>query len=358
MDSLLHLAVRALDPNGIDPQHNNTSSTDPMYIGMARRYCTVGKCPESWQTIKYRPSIAGNVIYMLCFLALLGGQLWFGIRNRTWTFTGPICLGVFGEIIGYIGRILLYVNPFLMNNFLVNLIPLTLAPALITAGIYLCLGRVLVAIGSDNSRLKPKMYSYIFIGCDVLALILQGVGGGLAATAKDTKGSRRGVNIMIAGLVSQVVTMSLFFALWADFTLRTRRAKLSGSLAHTQPPLYEQLRGFKTFALFQWALFAASVFIYVRCIYRVAELWDGFNGHLANDQATFMVFEGPMMILAVLALTVFHPGRVFGDLWVPAGKGVRSMGKLNDEREVSVQLTETEWNSTAYQRVEQPNQVV
>jgi hypothetical protein len=70
------------------------------------------------------------------------------------------------------------------------LIPLTLAPALLTAGIYLCLGRVITVIGSENSRLKPKMYTYIFIGCDVLSLVLQGTGGGMAATARDPKGSK------------------------------------------------------------------------------------------------------------------------------------------------------------------------
>jgi hypothetical protein len=234
------------------------------------------------------------------------------------------------------------------------LIPLTIAPALLTAGIYLCLGRVITAIGSENSRLKPKMYTYIFVGCDLLSLVLQGAGGGMAATARDSKGSRTGVNIMIAGLVSQVITMSLFLALWCDFTLSTRRAKISGSLSRTQPPLYDQLRSTRNFILFQWSLFAATVLIFVRCLYRVAELWDGFSGHLANEEVTFMIFEGPLIILAITAITFFHPGRVFGDLWVPAGKGVKSMGKLADDRESSVQLTESEWNSTTYQRVVQP----
>jgi hypothetical protein len=238
------------------------------------------------------------------------------------------------------------------------LIPLTLAPALLTAGIYLCLGRVIVAVGAENSRLKPKMYTYIFISCDLLSLILQGVGGGMAATGKDAKGSKRGVDIMIAGLVSQVITMTFFLALWCDFVLRTRRTKLSGSLSRTQPPLYDQLRTLKIFALFQWALFAATILIYVRCIYRVAELWDGFGGHLANDEVTFMIFEGPMIIIGITSITVFHPARVFGDLWVPAGKGIRSMGKLADDCESSVQLTENEWNSTAYQRVDQRTNIV
>jgi hypothetical protein len=141
--------------------------------------------------------------------------------------------------------------------------------------------------------------------------------------------------------------------------LRTRRAKISGSLSRTQSPLYDHLRSTKNFMYFQWALLAATVLIFVRCIYRVAELWDGFSGKLANEEPTFMIFEGPLIILAVAALTVFHPGRVFGDLWVPAGKGVISMGKFAEDHGSSVRLTEPhEWNSTTYQRVEQPENVV
>jgi hypothetical protein len=242
--------------------------------------------------------------------------------------------------------------------FSVNLIPLTIAPALLTAGIYMCLGRVIVVAGAENSRLKPKLYEYIFVGCDILSLLLQGVGGGLAATAKDSKGSRSGVNIMIAGLVSQVVTMSCFLALWADFAIRTRRAKISGSLSRMQPALYETLRSNKNFNFFQWSLFTATILIFVRCIYRVAELWDGFGGKLANHESTFMIFEGPMIIIAVAAITVFHPGRVFGDFWIPAGKGVTSTGKLAEDSDASVALTNTEWRDTAYHRVEQPGNVV
>ena len=97
---------------------------------------------------------------------------------------------------------------------------------------------------------------------------------------------------------------------------------------------------------------AATVLIFIRSIYRVAELWEGFGGKLANDEATFMIFEGPMIILAVTAMTVFHPGRIFGDLWVPAGQGVGSMGKAGDEQGSSVPLTGMQWNQSVYQRVD------
>lgn len=224
----------------------------------------------------------------------------------------------------------------------VNLIPLTLAPALLTACIYTSLTRIIVVAGAQTSRLKPKLYTYIFISCDLLALVLQAIGGGMAATARNAKGSRRGVDIMIAGLISQVITMTLFLLLWADFVLRTRRSGAQG------PALFESLRQTKTFSRFQWSLFTATLFIFIRCIYRVAELWDGFGGKLANHEATFMIFEGPMIILAVAAMTVWHPRRVFGEFWGIAGKDERGSrdGEVEDDG-AELKLGD----STAYQRV-------
>ncbi len=69
------------------------------------------------------------------------------------------------------------------------------------------------------------------------------------------------------------------------------------------------------------AIALATVTIYIRSIYRIAELQGGFAGKIANDQASFMIFEGPMIIIAVVALTMFHPGRVFGGLWKASGQG-------------------------------------
>lgn len=41
-----------------------------------------------------------------------------------------------------------------------------------------------------------------------------------------------------------------------------------------------------------------------------------YAGALANDEITFMIFEGPMIIIATFLLTIFHPGIVFrGGNW-------------------------------------------
>jgi hypothetical protein len=68
----------------------------------------------------------------------------------------------------------------------------------------------------------------------------------------------------------------------------------------------------------------ATVLIFIRCVYRVAELAGGFDSAIANSEPAFMIFEGPMIIIAVALITWFHPGRVFRDLWVPAGQGLRA----------------------------------
>jgi hypothetical protein len=39
-------------------------------------------------------------------------------------------------------------------------------------------GLITLALGTEYSRLKPKMYALVFILVDVFSLVLQGTGGG------------------------------------------------------------------------------------------------------------------------------------------------------------------------------------
>ncbi|KAF6233173.1 hypothetical protein HO173_008717 [Letharia columbiana] len=299
-------------------------------VGMAKKYCSLGctpACPESWRAIFYRPSVGGNSVYMDIFLLILIAQIFFGVRHRTWTFLGGMVPGLLGEIIGYLGRILLWHNPYSMNFFLTYLICLTIAPAFLTASIYLCLSRLVTVCGPQYSRLAPRSYTYIFIGCDLFALVLQGAGGGIASTARTHAGSVSGAHVMVAGLAWQVVSMTLFMALWADFAIRVHKARVQGYLKNSQSDDFAVLRDSKKFRLLQVAIALATVMIYIRSIYRIAELQGGFSGKIANNQASFMIFEGPMIIIAVTALTVFHPGGVFGNLWKTSGHGNRGAAK-------------------------------
>jgi len=58
---------------------------------------------------------------------------------------------------------------------------LTIAPAFLAAGIYLCLKHIVDTFGRENSRISPRSYPRIFIACDFLSLVLQAAGGGIAS---------------------------------------------------------------------------------------------------------------------------------------------------------------------------------
>lgn len=199
---------------------------------------------------------------------------------------------------------------------------ITIAPAFLSASIYLCLSRLAVACGTGVARFSPKTYTITFVCCDILSLALQATGGGLAATSKT--GDQTGVNIMIAGLSFQVGSLTLFMFLAADFAWSVRKAS-----PYAMNPAFVHFRRSTVFRIFPYgedftmiqprlyankmtALALATITVYIRCCYRVAELEHGFGGSLANNQTLFMVFEGPQIMIAMLSLTVFHPGFAFG----------------------------------------------
>jgi len=216
------------------------------------------------------------------------------------------------EVLGYAGRIMSHYNVFKEPGFLMQIVCLTIAPAFMAAGIYLCLSRIVTTFGAENSRIKPLSYPRIFIPCDLVSLLLQAIGGGMASVASHTdKDPTPGNNIMIAGLSFQVATLFIFILLSTDFAIKTvRRVKKLGHTAALDPR-HARLRESWAFKGFLTALAFATLCIFTRSVYRVAELSEGWGGHLIKTQKYFIGLEGAIVGLAVLALNAFHPGLCF-----------------------------------------------
>lgn len=117
------------------------------------------------------------------------------------------------------------------NSYLVGL---TIAPAFLSASIYLCLSRIIVIYGRTVSRLRPATYTITFISFDLFSLILQAAGGAIAASTDDRSSQQAGINIMIAGLAFQVVSLFLFMCLCADFGFSAYRKKSGLDPAHAK----------------------------------------------------------------------------------------------------------------------------
>jgi len=105
--------------------------------------------------------------------------------------------------------------------------------------------------GPHNSRITPKQYTISFIAADIIALILQAVGGALADTAATLEGAKTGENVMVAGLAFQVISLTVFILLAGEFLWNVRRDRKTlrvtnwakGSVERPPP----DTRGFKIF---------------------------------------------------------------------------------------------------------------
>jgi hypothetical protein len=198
------------------------------------------------------------------------------------------------------------------------LICLTIAPVFISASIYLCIARIISLYGEDLSFFKPRTIALVFMTSDFCSLVLQAAGGGIADTAADQTGKLTGTHIMVAGLFLQVVSLVVFLLYLIYFALRCK----SGSLDMDPAKVTCRDRGLFKVSLI--SLLAATMAILARSIFRVSELWEGFGGELWNSEKDFLVLDGGMVSLAVLLLTVLHPGPAFGEQWQAANWSFRS----------------------------------
>lgn len=245
-----------------------------------------------------------------------------------------LSLGCVGEAVGYVGRVMLWNNPFDHAGFQMQICCLIISPAFLSAGIYLTLKHLVINFGESWSRLSPARYTHIFIAGDLLSLILQGVGGGLAATADfGTEEQDAGTDVMIAGVVWQVFTLTIFGYLLIEYAVRTYKRR-------DQVPAESMALLQKTsFRCFLFGIAIAFVTIFARCVYRIPELAFGWRSELMREEVDFIVLEGAMIVTAVVALTIFHPGYCFPALSDASNKPkVARGGSVWDEDKEDVEL--------------------
>lgn len=325
------------------------------HYDIPREDCTLATCCIAQSNFDYLPSLGGNLFYAILFTVALLFQLGIGIPYKTWGYMTAMVMGLILEVLGYAARVWMHYAPFAQNPFLMYvtrviilrhlytssadcmahryLICATIGPVFFSAAIYLCLARVMVLYGVSY-RLQPRTVAVGFMVSDLSSLTLQAVGGALTDVANTTRAAQSGIDIAIAGLILQVISLAIFLLIMADFAWTCRKG-VPRALGGVEQKTRERPL-FKTFLA---GLLLATILILIRCIYRVAELWGGLSGRLFRvEQVTFMVLEGAMVSLAVILLTTLHPGFAFADAWSAANwplrknkESPREMSQIREE---------------------------
>ncbi|KAJ5103076.1 RTA1-domain-containing protein [Penicillium argentinense] len=281
----------------------------------------------------YVPSEAAGMVFCALFgLSIVAHVIQFSWK-RTW-WCSVFAIGCAVEILGWAGRTWSAVCPYNGTAFMIQISTLIIeppktAPVFFTAGNYVLLGRFILIFGQETSFLSPKLYLWIFCTCDVISLVIQAAGGGMASSASGGEGDTApGTNTMVAGIVFQLISTSVFVYCAFDFL---RRATRMGLLKMTEMGPITYMIG---------AMVVSVVVIYIRSIYRVVELAEGWDGYLITHEVYFVVLDGAMMVIAVAVFNFAHPG------WLMPSNETFSLPKFQSHEMEAQRLNSSE--STEY----------
>ncbi|KAG8948799.1 hypothetical protein FRC04_009262 [Tulasnella sp. 424] len=293
----------------------------------------------------YIPTLWITALFVALFFLTTVTHLGQAIHYRIWWLIPTFAFCGLGEVLGWTGRLWGSQQPYAMNPFLLQICCTIFSPTFLTAGMFFIFGRMIGLIGPEYSRLTPKTYAITFISLDVSALVVQSVGGAQASAADTLEGANRGAKVMVGGIILQMVAITLYVLIQVEYLFRvfkdrpvhprptppaTTTTALTPSAGDagiktpntyvgesdaekTQPqatvvPATGRQRITRKMGLMLLGLVIATVFIYVRSIYRTIELLDGWNGPIITNETLFNVLDGMQILLAMVTLNVLHPG--------------------------------------------------
>ncbi|RDX55812.1 RTA1-domain-containing protein, partial [Lentinus brumalis] len=274
----------------------------------------------------YLPTRSVCYIFLTLFGISMVLHLLQAVRYRAWWLLPTAVLAALGETLGWSGRLWSSYSPLNQTPFFIQIVCTIIAPTPLVGAIFITFGRVIRELGLKYSRLNARLYSRIFLTCDVVGFLVQSVGGGIAASAPAAH--PEGSNIMLAGIVFQLISLTVFCVLSGEYLMRYHKeipgksvALLGNSSSETIVASGDWMREpmSKEMKLLILGLLFETLFLYIRAIYRTIELADGFSGRIIQTQVYFNVLDGAMVVLAMYTLSILHPARLLKAVDVSPG---------------------------------------
>ncbi|KAK4167971.1 RTA1 like protein-domain-containing protein [Cladorrhinum sp. PSN259] len=307
----------------------------------------------------YRPTLGAGITFDVLFALVMIGHFLMLALYRKWT-SFLFAVGSLTELLGWVGRTWSATCPYNQNAFLMQITTLILAPTFYSAALYVLLAILINSLGRQTSLLSPKLYALIFCTCDVLSLIIQAIGGGMAAQATNRKGgdTAPGTHTMVAGIVFQLFTMTIFAGLVCDFLRRVfvlqqrQQQGQSTSTGNINEEGRERKNGLlltKRMKLVLGSMFVAFIMIYVRSIYRTIELAEGWSGHLITHEGYFIALDAALMFVAAAVWLMMDPavllrdGEQQGTTEVKAGESGTGAARDQQQQQDHGEESESSW---------------
>jgi hypothetical protein len=167
------------------------------------------------------------------------------------------------ETIGYAARAAASKNLDLITPYVIQSLLILLAPILFAASIYMILGRLIrLTNGAAYSLIRLSWITKIFVAGDVFCFLMQSTGGGLLAKADNQDDFDMGENIILGGLVLQILVFGFFVVVATVF----HRRMSARPTAESQAIPWQR---------FMWLLYGVSLLIIVRNALRCVEYGMG-----------------------------------------------------------------------------------
>ncbi|KAE8381945.1 RTA1 like protein [Aspergillus bertholletiae] len=259
----------------------------------------------SFSFYHYDPSTAGAVIFIVLFAGTTLFHIYQMVRTRTWFFI-PFVIGGIFEVLGYIGRAMSSRESpnWTLGPYLIQTLFLLLAPALLAASIYMLLGRIILVLRAESHAImKKKWLTKVFVAGDVLSFLLQGSGGGIQSGGS-LDSMKLGEKIIVIGLFVQIFFFAFFIVTASSFDLKLKKYPFPRCYS-AEIPWRKHMN----------VLYASSVLIMIRSVFRLAEYLQGNNGYLLHHEIFLYIFDAVLIFIAMVIFNICHPseiGRLLG----------------------------------------------
>lgn len=170
---------------------------------------------------------------------------------------------------------------------------------LLSATIYMTLGRL--ARNLDAAKyclIRPTWVSKIYILIDIASFGCQMFGS--AAQASGPEGAAQGIYVIKIGLGIQMGAFGLFLLMAIVLHIRLN-----------QSPTGVSERPHVRWRKHMWALYAVSILVISRSLFRLIEFVEGTDGMIQNTEWMMYAFDASLLLGSSVYFAVVHPGRLF-----------------------------------------------